>query len=421
VTAQSVLYSPLGAALSLVASNSNPKANFSDPLPGLANSYTGANSQQWVTGIARYGTATLASVYPGVNVQYTVDGSGTLTLNLLVSPGVDPGSVHFQIPPATSITVDSGGSLVAVFGANGFGPAPQLAYAAPAAIQSSASGNISRTASFNLLSPSMFNVAVQGISPALSTQVSIILNGTVLGTTAPLRATVQASDAGGNSYFAATIADAAGKNPPFPTILGVGCGSFVQFLFACSDVAVYEYSSKGVLQFVTYLSGQTEESAAFIGLAPDGALVVAGTTNSADFPVTSAAAQPAYAGPPLSPNDSDNPVAGDFFAVVLDASGFLQAGTFLGGPNADTMGTAALGSDGSLYFLPVSLGQFSTEMPVTGGALLSSCQDPCQNGYVARLSPGLDMLIFGTIFPAPSRRPHSSIRTAASIMPVQPR
>lgn len=400
VTAQSVLYSPLGAALSLVASNPNPKANFSDPLPGLANSYTGANSQQWVTGIARYGTATLASVYPGVNVQYTVDGSGTLTLNLLVSPGVDPGSVHFQIPAATSITVSSGGSLTAEFAIDYVELAPQLAYAAPAVIQSSASGNITRTASFSLLSPSTFNVAVQGISPALSTQVSIILNGpTVLGSTAPSGATVQASDAAGNSYFVATIADAAGKSPPFPTMLGVGCGSFVQDLFACSDVAVYKYSSTGVLQFVTYLSGQTDESAAFIGLAGDGSLVVAGTTNSADFPVTSAAAQSAYAGPPASPNDSDSPLAGDFFAVVLDASGFLQAGTFLGGPNADTMGTAALGSDGSLYFLPVWLGQFSMEMPVTSGALLSSCQDPCQNGYVARLSPGLDKLIFGTYLP----------------------
>ncbi len=399
VTAQSVLYSPLGAVLNLVASNSNPPVNFSDPLPGRANSYTGANSRQWVTGIPRYGTATLAGVYPGVNLRYTVDGSGILTMNLLLGPGVGPGVVHFQIPAATSITASSGGSLTAQFGIDRY--APQLSYPAPAVVQSTASGNISRTASFSLLSPSTFNVVVQGIDPALSTQVSIILNGpTVLGSTFPLGATAQASDAAGNSYFAATIADAAGKNPPFPTIGGVGCGNYIDQLVACSDVAVYKYSSAGVLQFVTYLSGQTEESAGFIGLAPDGALVVAGTTNSADFPVTSAAAQPAYAGPPASLNDDDSAVSGDFFAVVLDASGFLQAGTFLGGPNADTMGTAALGSDGSLYFLPVWLGQFSTQMPVTSGALLSSCQsDPCQNGYVARLSPALDKLIFGTYLP----------------------
>jgi uncharacterized protein (TIGR03437 family) len=400
VTAQSVLYSPLGAVLSLVASDSNPQVSFSDPLPGLANSYTGANSQQWVTGIARYGTAILARVYPGVNVRYTVDGSGTLTLSLLLSPGVDPGSVHFQIPAATSITVSSNGSLTALFGTDEFIPAPLLSYTAPAVVQSSASGNITRTASFSLLLPSTFNVVVQGIDSALPTQISIILNGpTVFSSTAP-RATTQVSDAAGNSYFAATIADAAGKYPPFPTIAGVGCGNYMEQPVGCSDVAVYKYSSAGVLQFVTYLSGQTDESASFIGLATDGSLVVAGTTNSVNFPVTSDAAQPTYAGPAASPNDGDSAASGDFFAVELDASGFLQAGTFLGGPNADTMGTAALGSDGSLYFLPVSLGHFSTQMPVTSGALLSSCQsDPCQNGYVARLSPALDKLIFGSYLP----------------------
>ena len=42
VTAQSVLYSPLSATLNLVASNPNPAVSFSDPLPGLVNSYTGA-------------------------------------------------------------------------------------------------------------------------------------------------------------------------------------------------------------------------------------------------------------------------------------------------------------------------------------------------------------------------------------------
>jgi uncharacterized protein (TIGR03437 family) len=39
-------------------------------------------------------------------------------------------------------------------------------------------------------------------------------------------------------------------------------------------------------------------------------------------------------------------------------------------------------------------------MPVTSGSLQSVCEnDPCQNGYVARLSPALDKLIYGTYLP----------------------
>ena len=59
---------------------------------------------------------------------------------------------------------------------------------------------------------------------------------------------------------------------------------------ACSDVAIYKYSAAGVLDFITYLSGESQESAGFVGLAPNGALVVAGSTDSSNFPVTAVAA-----------------------------------------------------------------------------------------------------------------------------------
>jgi hypothetical protein len=35
----------------------------------------------------------------------------------------------------------------------------------------------------------------------------------------------EASDAPGNAFFATIVADAAGKDPPFPTIGGVGWGN----------------------------------------------------------------------------------------------------------------------------------------------------------------------------------------------------
>jgi uncharacterized protein (TIGR03437 family) len=208
-------------------------------------------------------------------------------------------------------------------------------------------------------------------------------------------------DSSGNTFFAATIADAAGKDGPFPTITPEGCGVTTGSPLPCSDVAVYKYSATGVLTFITYLAGQAQESSGFLGIAPDGSLVVAGTTDSVDFPVTAAALQRIYGGPTASPGSDGPPFSGDYFAVRLDAAtGLLQASTFLGGPNADTMGTAALGADGSLYFLPVWLGQPSTEMPVTSGSLQAACQDnPCQNGYVAHLSAAFDKLIFATYLP----------------------
>jgi uncharacterized protein (TIGR03437 family) len=397
VTAQSALYSPLGATLVLVASNPNPAVSFSDALPGLVNAYTGANPQSWITGIPQYGTATLTAIYPGVNAQYTISANGILTLNLLLAAGANPSLVQFQIPQAASLTANSAGGLTArmPYSSPQINPQAQLVYAAP--IASPGSG-----AAFVVQSPTTFGVVVQGLDASQPLEISIPVSG-VANFLATETVILPVSDAAGNSYYATSVPDNAGNSAPFPSIGGVGCGIDFNEPIACADVAVSKYSAAGELQFITYLEGQYSESPGFLGIAPNGSLVVAGTTDSANFPVTASAAQPAYAGPPAMPqgNEGEQP-AGNFFAAVLDPTlGHLQASTFLGGPNAASMGTAALGADGSLYFLPeLFTGSFVAGMPVTAGALQSACQgNPCQNAYAAHLSPGLDQLLYGTYLP----------------------
>jgi len=274
-------------------------------------------------------------------------------------------------------------------------PAQSLSYATPQAFQTTASGQVSRSATFTAQSTTNFGLAVQALDSTLPLQISIIVGGSV-GPSVP--STSGVTDSAGNIFFATTIADAAGKTTPFPQIGYDGCGININQPYPCSDVAIYKFSAAGVLDYVTYLAGEDQEIPGFVAIAPGGALVVAGSTDSADFPVTATALQPAYAGPPAVPA-APSFYGGDYFAAILDpATGYLQSSTYLGGPSADTMGTVALGADGSLYFLPAD--NFSTEMPVTSGALLAACQsNPCTNGYVAHLSPALDKLIYGTYLP----------------------
>ena len=407
VEAQSVLYSPVGAALSLVGSNSNPAVSYSDALPGLANYYSGANPAMWVTGVARYSTATLAGVYPGVNAQYTVDASGVVTLTFSLAAGVSVQSLQFAIAQAVSLKVGSSGGLTFQVGSPPGPEQPTIVYPAPVASQGSGANQVNLAASFAVQSATSFGIVVQGVDTTQPVEISIPLSGNAVYNPPPVeypfaKTIQQASDSAGNNYYAMAIADAAGSSVLFPSIPGVGCDYEVNASVACSDVAVYKYSAAGTLQFITYLSGQYDETAGFVGVASTtGNLVIAGTTDSANFPATASAVQPAFAGPTATPKFFEG---GDFFAAILDpASGHLQAATFLGGPNADTMGTAALGADGSLYFLPAHLVNSSANMPVTVGALQSVCQnDPCGNGYVAHLSPGLDRLLYGTYLPGGS-------------------
>jgi hypothetical protein len=406
VESQSVLYSPAGVALSLVGSNSNPAVSYSNPLQGSANYYTGANPAMWVTGLPRYSTAALAGVYPGINAQYTVDASGVMTLTFSLAAGVRVQLLQFAITQAASLNVSSSGGLTAQVGSPSEPPA--ITYPAPMASQGSGANQVNLAASFAVQSATSFGIVVQGIDTTQPLAISVPLSGNGAYSPPPVEypygPTLQhASDSAANNYYTTAIADAAGSSALFSSIPGVGCDSTVNSPIPCSDVAVYKYSAAGMRQFITYLSGQYDETAGFVGLASNtGNLVVAGTTDSANFPATASAAQPAYAGPPATAKGF---AGGNFFAAVLDPTlGRLQAATFLGGPNAAMMGAAALGSDGSLYFLSAHLVSSSANMPVTMGALQSACQDnPCDNGYVAHLSLGLDKLLYGTYLPGDSQ------------------
>jgi uncharacterized protein (TIGR03437 family) len=408
VAAQSVLFSPLGASLNLVASNPNPTLSFSDPLSGLVNSYTGADSHKWITGIPRYTTATVTAIYPGISAQYTVDSSGVLTLNLLLAPGANLNAVQFSIPQAASIGAGPNG-LAAAIGPGG-DVAPSLYFSAPLASQTGPSGQMSPSASFTVQSATGFGLSMQGTDSTLPLQIAFQLNPPLYPPSQPdfAGSNGRATDGAGNTYYVIAVADAVGKAAPFPAISGVGCGLMIATPVACTDVALYKVSAAGTLEFITYLEGGVTEAPGFVGLTPDGKVALAGTTDSADFPVTSGAFQTSYAGPPPVTSDQPNYPGGDFFAALLDpATGHLQSATFFGSPNPDTLGTAAVGTDGSLYFLPAFIDHFSAGLPVSSGALLAACQSnqnvACYNGYAARLSPALDRLIYGTYLPGMSQ------------------
>src|SRR5262249_39084041 len=84
---------------------------------------------------------------------------------------------------------------------------------------------------------------------------------------------------------------------------------------------------------------------------------------------------------------------------------------------------------GSVYFLYKWLQTVSPSMPTTKGALEATCTGSpyCPDGYIARLSPALDQLLFGTYIPGAqaSAKLHTDgsiyfSGTAAAGFPVTP-
>jgi uncharacterized protein (TIGR03437 family) len=397
VAAQSILFSPLGVRMNLVASNPDPAVRFSDPLPGVVNSFGGADQQKWfdgppksVTGIPRYSVAVLSGVYPGIDVRYAIGADGRISLRLLLAAGADQRSIVFEMPQAAGISAGASGGLFVRLGPSRLDPT--MTFVPP-----SVSGGVK--ASFQVQSTTRFGLAVEGQTAGAPLEIEIALPWTPgsVSADAPYITTKA-----GETIFAATVADAAGNDAPFPSSRWAGCGEQIGSPVACTDVGIFKFSASGELVFASYLAGRTREDARFVAGAPDGAVVVTGSTDSPDFPVTAQALQSPYAGPAAEIGaGSSLPVAGDFFVARLDAAtGTLLASTYFGGPNADTIGQTALGDDGSVYFIPKWLVATKPGMPVSAGALQNACSgDPCVNGYAAHLSPGLDRLLYGTYLP----------------------
>ncbi|MEO8025272.1 MAG: hypothetical protein ABI823_02305 [Bryobacteraceae bacterium] len=391
VSAQSISFAPVGVTQVFVAGNPNPSVRYSDPLPGVANSFTGSDAGKWVRGVRRYATARLVDVYPGIDVEYHLGTGGQLTMRLFLRAGADLSKFVFDVPEALSPSI-SDGSLRFRIGPTKFDPT--FGYAAPVAFFDSGSGADVR---FEIQSPTRFGLRAEGST--LPARIDIAIGGAG-NSAAPQIHPI--TDTNGNFFAVVPISDTAGKDAPFADVPPGACRIFIGSRIACTDVAIYKLTPAGDLIWVSYLAGRTNEAATFLGMGANGNLVVTGGTNSDDFPVTATGFQSKYAGPPARTTDSSSSPgpAGDFFAVILDAaSGDLKASTYLGGPNADSVGQTALGQDGSVYFMPVWLGSSSAGMPVSPGALQSTCAEPCYNGYAGHLDAGLGKLLFGTYLP----------------------
>lgn len=130
--------------------------------------------------------------------------------------------------------------------------------------------------------------------------------------------------------------------------------------------------------WATYLGGQGEETASSIVTDPAGNIYVAGTTNSADFPITANPAERTYSG------------LGDAFVAKYDAAGRQVWATFVGGSNADAANALALEADGSVLVAGTT-GSF--DFPLGG------TPDTYPQAFVLRLTPGGEAFARRTLFP----------------------
>jgi hypothetical protein len=215
-----------------------------------------------------------------------------------------------------------------------------------------------------------------------------LLYSTFLGSGDTEEARAVAVDDRGNAYVAGMTKSAFDPTYPelfrdFPTTSGAFQTAYggKGLLEGDGFVAKFDTNASGAdsLVYSTYLGGSGGDKVNSIAVDPEGEVVVAGLTDSADFPTTPGSFQPAYIG------GGGGALFGDAFVTKFNAQGTgLVFSTYLGGGNSDEAAGVALDRNGNVLLTGYT---YSSELdqpfPTTGDALQGKSLDRCDDPYVS--------------------------------------
>ena len=198
----------------------------------------------------------------------------------------------------------------------------------------------------------------------LSSDLGTLQAATFLGGSDDDSATALAIDGQGNVVVAGET-----KSTDFPTTAGAYDATYNGGVY---DAFVAKLSSDlGTLQAATFLGGSDNDSATALAIDGQGTVVVAGWTESSDFPTTAGAYDATLDG-----------FSDAFVAKLSSDLTTLQAATFLGGSDDDSATALAIDGQGTVV---VAGETYSSDFPTTAGAY-DATLDGFRDAFVARLS-----------------------------------
>jgi hypothetical protein len=356
----------------LVGANRNTVAVGESRESGHSNYLTGQDPQRWIAGIEQFNKVRYANVYEGIDLVY-YGNQRQLEYDFVVSPGADPSAIHLRYTGLMSSAVDTAGDLH-LRTASG-----ELVQKKPSIYQQKDGRQLAVAGQFKIVSQSAekteiaFAVADYDKSQALIID-PVLVYSTFLGGTAYEWISGVALGSDGSAYVAGYTTSA-----NFPTTGGVVQG---QYSGGNYDAFVAKLSADGSqLLYSTYVGGSSNDNAYGIAAEADGSVVVAGSTASSNFPLTSGVLQTALKG------------GLDGFVFKLNGDGTnLVFSTLLGGSSADVANAVTVDASGAIYLAGTTS---SSDFPTTAGEVQRTLSGG-SDAYVAKLRADGAQVVFST-------------------------
>ncbi len=347
----------------------------------VGGSFNGSKGQNKLGAVTQFirpeGTTTALSykevllddVYPGIDMKVYTD-NGRPRYDLLVAPGVNPGTIKMKFRGATSVDVDRNGNLQLGTKQGTFEHRGLFVYQMVNGVKQKVSAKFVETKEDTI------SFKLGSYDPKSELVIDPIVYGSYYGGDQgidEIRAVTADADAG--IYFTGST-----QAPDFPVLYGPFSinlsGDSDTFLAKLrGDAYVHEYSA--------YIGGTGRETGKFISITPSGNRVwIAGITTSLNFPGTGGSLQPAISG------------TSDAFLIAFDKNPLTVLNhaysTYYGGTgNAEQLtGFAIAPVSGDL----VLSGHSNADVPgaTHPGAAL--------NAWVARLNPTGQSIVWSQFY-----------------------
>lgn len=365
----------------LEGANTKPVVSGNERQESYSNYFIGNDPRRWHSAVPHYSRVHYDSVWPGIDLVY-YGNQRQLEYDFIVQPGANPGLIRMSWHGADNLYVDNDGNLIAE---TVLGPVRQHKPVVYQNINGKRRHVDSRYAlagnqvSFELGHYDAKQPLV--IDPILS--YSSYLGG---GTLENFSLSAIAVSARGGAVVAGHTDDA---NFPVTT------GSLRQDRGGSPNTVVARLGyNGGTLIYSTYLGGNSKSSkASAIAVSEAGEAYVAGSTETADFPLT-----PAANGTPFQNTLSNSKSSGYVTKLAADGKSIMYS-TYLGGSggtatHGDRISALAIDAAGQAYVTGTT---DSAIFPASGGSAVPVKAAGSNSGFVSSLNASGSALVFSTI------------------------
>ena len=300
----------------LLGARPDAAVRFEDPLAGRVNYLIGSDRSKWVRNAGLFGGIRVIDAYPGIDVRmYGTDR--LLEYDVLVKPGARLDAFRLRLDGDASVSINGNGEAEIAVGGR------TLVQRAPVLYQDIDGVRRSVRGSYVLLDSRTLGFRAGPYDSEHTLVVDPVLTyGSYIGGAGD--ETVEAATTGpdGSLYLTGSTTS--------PALFGRAKPS------SWGDVFVIKLLPGGAaVDFVTYLGGTGDDYGFSITIDPQGRIVIAGTTHSSDFPVTSG---------PTSAGSAEA-----FLARLLPNGSSAYSSTLVAGPAADYGLSVAIGSNSVAY------------------------------------------------------------------------